>query len=215
VQKDAIKIHRRERMKLVKTYHTAPRASRGFSLIELIVALAVALVLAAIAIPSIMSTYSQYRLGVQATLVANQIDLLRMSAVRKNTTLTLFSTTSSTSPVNTILYVDLNKNSTLDSTDPQVWLPADMQISNSLTTPPSGMPDSSSMGTPYATTLKLPTLGISFLSNGTISGGAGPYFIVIGYAGSTKYGFRAVTVTPMGEIKVWTATPSGSWSVTS
>ena len=202
-------------MKLEKTYHTVPRASRGFSLIELLVALAVALVLAAIAIPNIMSTYSQYRLGVQATLIANQLDLLRMTAVRKNTTLKLLSTTPSGSN-NTVLYIDVKKNNVLDSEDPQVWLPADMQISNGLTTAPAGMPDSTSMGAPYATTLNLPTTGsISFLSNGTISGGSGPYFIVIGYTADTKYGFRAITVTPMGEIKVWTATPSGSWSVTS
>jgi Tfp pilus assembly protein FimT len=115
-----------------------------------------------------------------------------------------------------VLYIDVNKNNALDSGDPQVWLPADMQISNSLTTAPTGMPDSSSMGTPYATTLNLPTTGsISFLSNGTISGGSGPYFIVIGYTAGTKYGFRAITVTPMGEIKVWTASSGGSWSVAS
>ena len=199
-------------MKPAKTCHTAPRASRGFSLIELVVALAVALVLAAIAIPSIMTTYSQYRLGVQATLIANQLDLLRMTAVRKNTTVSLLSTTSGS---NTVLYIDVNKNNALDSGDPQVWLPADMQISNS-SSPPTGMPDSTSMGTPYATTLNLPTTGsISFLSNGTISGGSGPYFIVIGYTAGTKYGFRAITVTPMGEIKVWTASSGGSWSVAS
>ena len=199
-------------MKPVKTFHTAPRASRGFSLIELVVALAVALVLAAIAIPSIMTTYSQYRLGVQATLIANQLDLLRMTAVRKNTTVSLLSTTSGS---NTVLYIDVNKNNALDSGDPQVWLPADMQISNS-SSPPTGMPDSTSMGTPYATTLNLPTTGsISFLSNGTILGGSGPYFIVIGYTAGTKYGFRAITVTPMGEIKVWTASSGGSWSVAS
>src|SRR5258705_10446006 len=166
-------------MKPVKAFHTAPRASRGFSLIELVVALAVALVLAAIAIPSIMTTYSQYRLGVQATLIANQLDLLRMTAVRKNTTVSLMSTTSGPcTNSNTVLYIDINKSNACDSQDPQVMLPADMQISNS-STPPTGMPDSTSMGTPYATTLNLPTTGsIYFLSTDTISGGSGPYFIV-------------------------------------
>jgi len=203
------------RMKLVKNRlcrHTLSKSSRGFSVVELVVALAVALVLAAIAIPSIMTTYSQYRLGVQASLIANQLDLLRMNAVRGNTTFTLYSTTSGS---NTVLYIDLNKNSALDSTDPQVVLPADMQISNSLSTAPTDMPDSSSMGTPYSTTLKLPSTGISFTSNGTISGAAGPYFIVIGYSNNSKYGYRAITVTPMGEVKVWTTSSGGTWSVAS
>lgn len=188
------------------------RSSRGFSLLELVVALVVAMVLAAIAIPSIVTTYGQYRLGVQATLIANEIDQLRMTAVRRNSTVTLFSTTSGS---NTILYIDANKSGGLDASDPQVVLPADMQISNSLSTAPTGMPGVSSLGTYYSSAVKLPSLGITFASNGTISGGAGPYFIVIGYTNISKYGFRAVTVTPMGQIKVWTASSGGSWSSTS
>jgi prepilin-type N-terminal cleavage/methylation domain-containing protein len=202
-------------MKLVKNRscrHTLSNSSRGFSLIELLVAMVVALVLAAIAIPNIVTTYSQYRLGVQATLIADQLDLLRMNAVRKNTTVTLFSTTPAS---NTILYIDTNKNSSLDSTDPQVMLPADMQISNDLSTAPTGMPGTSSMGTYYSSAVKLPAGGISFASNGTISGSAGPYIIIIGYKSTSKFGFRAITVTSMGQIKVWTASSGGSWSAAS
>ena len=204
-------------MKFVKTKScrlTFLRSSRGFSLVEVVVALAVALVLVAISIPSVLGTYNQYRLGVQATLIANELDQLRMVAVRKNTTITLLSTTTSTTPPNTVIFVDANKSGALDINDPQVFLPADMQISNS-GTPPAGMPDSSSMGSNYTSAVKLPSGGISFTSNGTISGGAGPYFIVIGYTASTQYGFRAITVTPMGEIKVWTASSGGSWTAAS
>jgi prepilin-type N-terminal cleavage/methylation domain-containing protein len=198
---------------------TLPKTSQGFSLIELLVALAVALVLAAIAIPSVTTTYSQYRLGVQATLIANQLDLLRMTAVRKNTTITLYSnilTSGCATPnSNVVLYIDVDKGGACDSKDPQLMLPADMQISNGLSTAPTGMPAVTSMGTIYSPAVKLPAAGIAFASNGTISGGAGPYIIVIGYTATSKYGFRAITVTPMGQIKVWTASASGSWSVTS
>jgi len=188
------------------------RTARGFSLVELVVALAIAMVLAAIAIPSVVTTYNQYRLGVQATLIAGEIDQLRMTAVRRNSTVTLFSTPSGS---NTILYIDANKSGTLDSTDPQFILPADMQISNSLSTAPTGMPDVSSLPSTYSTAVKLPSTGITFGANGTINAGAGPYFIVVGYTNTSKYGYRAVTVTPMGQIKVWTASSGGSWSSTS
>jgi len=180
--------------------------------VELVVALAIALVLAAIAIPSVVTTYNQYRLGVQATLIAGEIDQLRMTAVRRNSTVTLFSTPAGS---NTILYIDANKSGILDSTDPQFILPADMQISNSLSTAPTGMPDVSSLPSTYSTAVKLPSTGITFGANGTINAGAGPYFIVIGYTNTSKYGYRAVTVTPMGQIKVWTASSGGSWSSTS
>lgn len=210
-------------MNLVKNKwcrQTLPKTSQGFSLIELIVALAVALVLAAIAIPSITTTYGQYRLGVQATLIANQLDLLRMTAVRKNTTITLYSnllTSGCATPNNSnvVLYIDVDKGGACDSKDPQLVLPADMQISNGLSTAPTGMPGVTSMGPIYSSAVKLQAAGISFSSNGTISNGAGPYIIVIGYTATSKYGFRAITVTPMGQIKVWTASASGSWGVTS
>lgn len=181
------------------------RSSRGFSILELVVALVVAMVLAAIAIPSVVSTYAQYRLGVQATLIANEIDQLRMTAVRRNSTVALLSGTTAGS---TVLCIDVNKNA-CDSRDPEVVLPADMQIA------PAGAPGLSSLGPNYSSAVTLPSGGIIFGANGTISGSAGPYIIVIGYRNSSKYGYRAITVTPMGQIKVWTASSGGSWSSTS
>ena len=126
---------RRDCMKLVKSRPfrvSSLKSSRGFSLIELLVAMVVALILAAIAIPSIVTTYSQYRLGVQATLIADQLDLLRMNAIRRNTTIVLNSTTSApcSTGTNTVLYIDVDKSNACDSRDPQVRLPMDMQIAN-------------------------------------------------------------------------------------
>jgi Tfp pilus assembly protein FimT len=204
-----------ERMNSAKRkFHRLPRSrsSRGFSILELVVALVVAMVLAAIAIPSIVTTYAQYRLGVQATLIANEIDQLRMTAVRRNSTVALLS---GPTTGGTVLCIDVNKSNACDSNDPQLVLPADMQISNSLSTAPTGMPGLSSLDTNYSSAVKLPSTGIIFGANGTISGGAGPYIIVIGYSNSSKYGYRAITVTPMGQIKVWTASSGGSWSSTS
>jgi Tfp pilus assembly protein FimT len=182
------------------------RSSRGFSILELVVALVVAMVLAAIAIPSVVTTYAQYRLGAQGTLIANEIDQLRMTAVRRNSTVALLSGTTAGS---TVLCIDVNKSNACDSRDPEVVLPADMQIA------PAGAPGLSSLGSNYSSAVTLPSGGIVFGANGTISGGAGPYIIVIGYSNSSKYGYRAITVTPMGQIKVWTASSGGSWSSTS
>src|SRR6267142_3989584 len=152
------KFHRSECMKLVKNRsnrHILSNSSRGFSLIELLVAMVVALILAAIAIPSIVNTYSQYRLGVQATLIANQLDLLRMNAVRSNTTITLFRSTTGCGTSGTVIYIDINKDNACDSKDPQMMLPPDMQISNDGGAAPTGMPGTASMVTPYTTTLAL------------------------------------------------------------
>jgi len=187
---------------------------RGFSLIELVVAVLVALVLSAIAIPSIVTAYSQYRLGTQATLIASHLDLLRFNAVRKNTLLTLYFTTVG---ANTVIYIDSNKNGALDPSDPQIMLPTDILLIGGGTGVPPDMPDSGSMGTPYATVIPIPATGISFNANGTVNypGASKPYLIVLTFASGSKYGYRAVTVTPMGEVRVWTADAGGNWSATS
>lgn len=190
------------------------RSARGFSITELVFAILIALVLSAIAIPSIITAYSHYRLGTQATLVAGHLELLRFNAVRKNTLLTLYYTTAG---ANTVIYIDSNKNGALDPTDPQAMLPADIQLIGGGMSVPPGLPNSSSMGGPYSTVIPIPATGISFNANGTVNypGASAPYLIVLTFAGNSKYGYRAITVTPMGEVRVWTADDGGSWSPTS
>jgi len=191
-----------------------PPTVRGFSLIELVVAVLVALVLSAIAVPSIIAAYSQYRLGTQATLIASHLDLLRFNAVRKNTLVTLYFTTVG---ANTVIYIDSNKNGALDPSDPQIMLPADILLIGAGTDVPPDMPNSSGMGAPYSTVIPIPVSGISFKANGTVNypAASAPYLIVLTFASGTKYGYRAVTVTPMGEVRVWTADAGGNWSPTS
>ncbi len=187
---------------------------RGFSLIELVVAILVALVLSAIAVPSILTAYGHYRLGTQATLVASHLDLLRFNAVRKNTLLTLYFTTVG---ANTVIYIDSNKNGALDPSDPQIMLPADILFIGGGTDVPPDMPNSSGMGAPYSTVIPIPASGISFNANGTVNypGASKPYLIVLTFASGSRSGYRAVTVTPMGAVRVWTAEASGTWSPTS
>ena len=189
-------------------------AARGFSLIELVVAIFIALILSAIAIPSIITAYSHYRLGTQATLIAGQLDLLRFNAVRKNTQLSLYPITVG---ANTVLFIDAKKTGVLDSTDPQVMLPADILLIGAGTSPPADMPSSTSMGTPYTTTIPIPTSGIMFNANGTVNypSASAPYLIVVTFASGSKYGYRAVTVTPMGEVRVWIGDAGGTWMPTS
>jgi len=190
------------------------RIGRGFSLIELVVAVLLALVLSAIAVPGILAAYSHYRLGTQATLIASHLDLLRFSAVRKNTLLTLYFTTVG---ANTVIYIDSNKNGALDPTDPQITLPADILLIGAGTSAPADMPNTSGMGAAYSTVIPIPVSGISFKANGTVNypGASAPYLIVLTFASGSKYGYRAVTVTPMGEVRVWTADAGGNWSPTS
>jgi Tfp pilus assembly protein FimT len=184
----------------------------GFSIVELVVALAIAFILLAVSIPGFLKSWNMYRLASEASQIASQLDILRFTAVRRNATTFLYL---STSGPNTVLFVDTNKNHALDSGEPELLLSTDMQIMQ------SGFPSTSSMGSAYSTTLPLASgtglsSGISLGARGTVVYPVGstpaPYVIVIGYPNSPQYGYRAITITAMGEIRVWTASSGGAWS---
>jgi Tfp pilus assembly protein FimT len=177
----------------------------GFSLFELVATLAVLFVVMAIALPTLTATIAGYRLGSSAEQLANFMELTRFSAIKRNTTVNLLTTFQGN---NTVFYADLNGNGALDAGEPQVLLPSDMFIANGQT----GVPPASDTGLPSTQDF---TSQISFDYRGTVTSGGGlapsAYFLVIGLVGQPQYGFRAITVTPMGQTKAWTAAAGGHW----
>ena len=183
------------------------RREAGFSLVEAVIVVAIALVLLAVATPNLIRSWKTYRLSTQASLIANQIDVTRFTAVRRDRIITLSYVVVNG---NSILYVDANNNNALDATDPQVQLPRDIQITG------GGFPGTGTMGPAYAApTVMAPGSTIQINSRGTIQNGLGPYMFVVSYPAQPDYGFRAITITPMGQIKVWMAANNGTWKSSS
>jgi len=179
------------------------RAARGFSLLELIIAFVVMLTLAAVAIPAILPAWESYRLSGAAGNVANLIARARFEAIRQNTTLNC---SLGQAGVNAQLWIDLNKNGVADPGEPLVLLPGDI--------PPLGAgvaPSPASMGYSSVQTL---TGSIAFNARGVVDyGGNRPvvYALYLGIAGAPQFGYRAITVTPMGQVTVWSAVANGAW----
>jgi len=170
-------------------------------LLETVVAVAVGLILAAIAIPTLISGLQGYRLNSAAQETTNLLQLARYTAIRRNASVSLRSTTQGP---NTVLYVDLNNNSTLAVADPQVFLASDLQIANGQ----PQIPSSATTGLPNPqdfTTVQQ----VSFDYRGTVNT-TGAIFLAIAHKDQARYGARAVTVTQMGQSKMWTAVGS-SW----
>ena len=179
----------------------------GYSLVEMVMTLAIGLILAAITLPTLVGAIQGYRLSSVAQQTASLIDLARYTAIRRNSIISVKKTAQNG---NTVLFVDLKGNGTLDPADPVTLLPSDMQIANgqSLT------PGSASMG--IGTTQDFVDT-ITFDYRGTVNfpGGGGPtlpYFLALGFTNQLQYGYRAVTTSPMGQTKLWKFVGSSSWT---
>lgn len=178
----------------------------GYSLVEMVMTLAIGLILAAITLPTLVGAIQGYRLSSVAQQTASLIDLARYTAIRRNSVISVKKTAQNG---NTVLFVDLKGNGTLDPSDPMTLLPSDMQIANgqSLT------PGSASMG--IGTTQDFVDT-ITFDYRGTVNYGPGiaptTYFLALGYSSQAQYGSRAVTLSPMGQTKLWRADAGGTWT---
>ena len=176
--------------------------------------LAIGLILVGVALPIVVGAIQNYRLNGIAQQTASLIDLARYTAIRRNMVISL-QKASSTDLQNvnlsgTVLYVDVNGNGQLDANEPMLLIPSDMQISNGQT----GTPDSTSMGFSGGTVDF--TSKIAFDYRGVVNYPQGvalqPYFLALAYTNQLQYGARAVTLTPMGQTKMWTAPNGGTWS---
>jgi prepilin-type N-terminal cleavage/methylation domain-containing protein len=175
----------------------------GYSLVEMMMTLAIGLVMVSIALPTMIGAIQGYRLNSVAQQVANLVELTRYTAIRRNTVITL-----QMQPIkgSTVFFIDLHADNQPDTDDPIVVLPNDMQLA------PGSAPDSSSTG--LAATQNFAGQ-ITFDYRGTVSFPVGPltpYFLTLGYLNQAQYGSRAITVMPMGQTKTWRALDGGTWT---
>ena len=168
--------------------------------------LAIGLVLVSVALPTMIGAIQAYRLNSSSQQVADLVELTRYTAIRRNSLMALQSVVKNG---RTIFYIDLNANGALDANEPLVMLPGDMQLANSQAL------------TPNATSTGLnPTQDfagkITFDYRGTVNfpvgGPVAAYFLTLGYVTQSQYGCRAITLTPMGQTKMWKAPAGGTWT---
>jgi Tfp pilus assembly protein FimT len=172
----------------------------------MMVTLAIGLILVSVALPTMVSAIQSYRLNSTAQQVANLIELTRYSAIRRNSLVTL---RMQVIKGNTVFFIDLDNNTQLDTNEPMVMLPNDMQLANKQPLTPDG----SSTGLPSTKDF---TNQITFDYRGTVILQPGDplaaYFLALGYVSQAQYGCRAITLTPMGQAKLWKAPASGTWT---
>jgi prepilin-type N-terminal cleavage/methylation domain-containing protein len=186
---------------------------KGFSLVEMVVSLAVLLILSAIAIPTLMRSYRSYLLGDAAARVAGIMKFTRFEAIRKNTKISCQVKLVGT---NWILWTDTNGNGNPDSTEAQVVITGIVNLIPSGSVP-SSAPIVAALGSasPGLSTLSGSNNFVTYDQRGAVNFGANSpavYVFFLGNATIPDLGARAVVLLPSGIVQTWTVGAGNSWT---
>ena len=204
-------------------YKSAPRSrtrrSRiaGFSMVELVVSMAVLMILTAIAIPSLMRSFRPYQLNDAAARLSDILKFTRFEAVRRNS-LEYCQFNNPSAPGWLVWTTSSNTNTSPLATEKQIL------ITGFATLLPAGGPPSPgaiatalgvSVSTLNANTLSGSSGKVTFDARGAIRvGGSVSNSVFVFYIGSStnpEFGYRAVIQLPSGSTQVWTAPNGGTW----
>lgn len=190
------------------------RSLRGFSIVELLIVIAIILIISAIAFPKIQAATEGLKLRGTITDINGLMQQLRMQAVRANKSYTL--KTLAATPGNGItLWIDTNGNGALDQGEPAIQLPLNTTLSNGAGGP-ALLPPNTAIP-PYivanAATVSFNERGLP-CSNPPTCNTIAPYLIYFQQTRpSGTPGWGAITVTQAGRIKAYTYTggAAGTW----
>jgi type IV fimbrial biogenesis protein FimT len=190
---------------------TARRHS-GFSLTELVVALAVAMVLLAVGLPAFMRFYHSYQLTNAATQVRDYLRLARYEAIRQNKQVSLQIQPSPGNPGMTVLWVDSNGNGIQDPTEMMTLLGTSGSLVDSGSVPGvTSLVSGASIGS-YATNSPSPTSAVMwFDARGAVVPPTSVNMFFLQSSVAPEAGYRAVLLLPAGSMQMWTADTTGNW----
>jgi prepilin-type N-terminal cleavage/methylation domain-containing protein len=203
-------------------HFTTQKRGRGFSLIELLIVVAMIMILAAISVPRVLKTISDINLRYAATNISGLLQSARMQSVRKNTFYTLLPTTLSTG--GTGYYVHF-QGGTYVVGDP--LLPLGSQITaytglgsgapNEATftsgTSSNGLSFAPNAGTdnPSFNARGLPCIGVPATGSCPFVPGLGFVMFLSKSSALGNVSWASIAITPSGHIQIWTSDSSGNW----
>jgi len=187
--------------------HASVKRHTGFSLTELVVALAVAMILMAVGLPAFLRAYHSYQLSNAATQVADILRLARYEAIRLNTPVQCLIRASGT---NTSIWVDSIPNTNPDPTEKICILgPSGNLVGSSV--PNASALNSQAVNT-FAVNAPSPTSSaIKFDARGALVPATSVNVFYLASPNAPEAGYRAVFLAPAGSIQIWTADAAGNW----
>jgi Tfp pilus assembly protein FimT len=191
------------------------RRASGFSLTELVVAMAVAMILTAVAMPYFLRAYHFYQLSNAATQMADILRLTRYEAIRLNRTADCVIQPDSGNPTMTRAFMtDVNGNPLTGLSARVILLgSAGNLIDAGSVAGAASLPAAAALGATTPTAVP-PTGGtLQFDPRGALN----PANVTVFYLnspGSPESGFRAVLLMPAGSIQIWSGDSGGNWHQT-
>ncbi len=191
-------------------HRRSPR--NGFSLVELVLSLAVLLIISTLAVPVILRSLQSYQLNSSASQLAGMMKFTKFDAIRQNTPV---SCQIAQQGSNWLVWVDSNGNGIADGAEPQMYIGGNFTLLAGGSVP-SPTPIINSFGHGY--TGSNYTWTVVSGSNATVTydqrGVIDSYTLSVIYLGSPtdpRFGYRAVVLLPSGDVQVWTSSSAGDW----
>jgi prepilin-type N-terminal cleavage/methylation domain-containing protein len=198
------------------------KRGRGFSLIELIIVVAMIMILAAISVPRLLNTISDINLRYAATNISGLLQSARMQGVRKNTFYTVQPTALSTGGTGYYVHVQgglyavgdpllpLGSQITayigLGSGAPNESTFASGTGGNGLSFAPNAGPDA-----PSFNARGLPCIGVPTTGACPLVPGQGFVIFLSKPALTGNVSWASIAITPSGHMQIWTSDSTGNW----
>ena len=190
---------------------------RGFSLVELLVVMAIILIISAMAIPNIVTAVRSARLRSAGSEIAGFLEQVRMTAVRENKTIYIRNKVVNTA---TTWYADKNINRQLEVSEPSIGMAPTLQIVNAGAPAPTATMLALNPGGDAFTQLKTMTDGTAAVPDmGFNSRGLPCHVVASGacnrlsaanvstnmvlYLKNETNAYVAITVSGNGKVKIW------------
>jgi Tfp pilus assembly protein FimT len=188
------------------------RRVSGFSLTELVVAMAVAMVLMAVALPYFLRAYRSYQLSSAAMQVADILRLTRYEAIRRNRTVNCVIRPDTTDPTRTdASMTDVNGNALTGMGARAISLGSGGNLVDAgSVSGASSLPSRAALGATTPTAVPPAGGTVQFDARGAVISGNVTVFY-LNAPGSPDSGFRAVLLMPAGSIQIWSGDPVGNW----
>jgi Tfp pilus assembly protein FimT len=198
-----------------KVFLREGKKARGFSLTELVVTMAVAMVLMGIGMPYFLRAYHAYRLTNAAEQLSDILRLTRYSAIRLNKPVSCVLQPDASDPTITDAFSDDNGNLTLDPTEKIILLGVGGNLAGGAIPGAAGMLTAANVtsGTnvvaPGTSSVQFDARGAVTVA-GTITSNVYVFYLASPVAPET--GYRAVLLMPAGSIQIWTGDTNGNWA---